>query len=765
MVDLLVNSCTYYTNFMRPVAGILRSRKGRKFFSVLRAMIPETLHSLIPILYFIILMLVISGVCFDSRIPELADPFITSYNWFWLVFTGDSFDRLLPETVFKDIVYISFFFPAIYIGQKFLLSLIIGDTYETFSTHMKGELQKEKVKEMQGLTKAFSVLDDFKLGYISYNVWRECLQALRPGISPEAVALYYELISARNDSGVSVLNFMSLKYVLDIKLVEESSTNTLPKERRSAITSVYHSVVDHFSNIYEKFSIPVPSRISSMCDGIVKRIDTTNAMTYILLLDVSILALSCSDILLFRGQHFAFASLTPCDIINSLYVLEFVLRLLAAGGVFHKSHDTVNIEAFLFLTGVLGKPLYWLFCSYHGLDSASIITMPYGYLSCPLGKVLLLIRSLRAFRLINVNNDLRNLSGAMYDVLPVLCETMMFTFIIAYMFGLVGYFFFGSYKEWSSPLLAYVEANQLAFMFNFLSSMEAAMEKVHPAAIIFFVVYLILSLIVDNIALSIIIDLHSNVLTMKESLTVDGQISKLDIAFERMVSQARSRVAFTSNGGQLNFKNVSMAKFQSAEVRKYLCGNKDGLITIEDVKQCKPYSTVDLIQIYNDHHRNHQDLNWEVDFIKCVKEAGVYHTQTYESDEVIFSAGEAANTLYLLTNGYVRIYRSDDQSVGMYPTNFLGVECMQPNGKYNYDCIADGAVSCVVFSQDDIAHKLNEDLCGFILRMAFKSNAQVEKEYKDRRKKKNPRIDSLSPNCTPRSKASESPSTDRSHVR
>jgi hypothetical protein len=38
--ELLFDHCIYYTNPLRPVVGVLRARKGRRFFEVLKKMIP-----------------------------------------------------------------------------------------------------------------------------------------------------------------------------------------------------------------------------------------------------------------------------------------------------------------------------------------------------------------------------------------------------------------------------------------------------------------------------------------------------------------------------------------------------------------------------------------------------------------------------------------------------------------------------------------------------------------------------------------------------
>eukprot|EP00978_Attheya_sp_CCMP212_P047525 scaffold421658_cov86-Attheya_sp.AAC.1 len=158
-------------------------------------MVPGMSHSLIPLLFFLVMVMVVSTLLFDKQIPEFADSSYVSYNWVFLIFTNDNFNRVLPGHMRMNICYLVFFFPVVYVGQQFLLNLIVGETYETYKSFVKKQLKKERIKEMQGLTKAFSTLDEEKSGSISFHMWRECLIKLDPDISPEAIALYFALIT------------------------------------------------------------------------------------------------------------------------------------------------------------------------------------------------------------------------------------------------------------------------------------------------------------------------------------------------------------------------------------------------------------------------------------------------------------------------------------------------------------------------------------------------------------------------------------------
>ena len=101
---------------------------------------------LVPLLFLIVLVVVFWCVFFDFHMKEFRNPSYSSYNWFFLILTNETFDRILPVYLTSNTMYLLIFFSCIYIGQRFLLSLIIGDTYETYKSLVKKQLKKEKLK-------------------------------------------------------------------------------------------------------------------------------------------------------------------------------------------------------------------------------------------------------------------------------------------------------------------------------------------------------------------------------------------------------------------------------------------------------------------------------------------------------------------------------------------------------------------------------------------------------------------------------------------
>jgi len=763
-LDCVFHGCLYYTNPFRPVQGVLRARAGRRFFDLLKKMLPTMIHKMSPIFFFIVVLMVFSCLEFDDRIEEFKSTFYASYNWFFLVFTNDTFDRILPDKVFSHLSYLLVFFPSIYIGQRFLLSLIIGDTYDTFRQFVKKQVQSERLKEIKGLTKAFSAIDDLKDGVISYLTFKECLHQLYPGTSDEVIALYYELISGGSNTGISVLQFLNLRSVLSFKL-------SLITEK-TALTPVNDAVMPLillFNRLYAKIQFPLPRVVRKdfipRAQEMMKYLDSANVLHFANELDIFLLVFSLLDYQLITFSNWL--TITPCLLVSGFYLFEFLVRLVANDGYLHRIHpsDGLNLVDVLFIGGAAGRWFLFVLAFCYGLQEDSVLAVfceqPWlqalhptvllylskaslGVVSIGGGvgatlsfrKLKLLCRGMRCMRIANLNDDLKILSSAMIDIMPAILETFTLTFVMTYIFGLLGHLLFGGVlQEWDTPLNSVIKAQQLTYMVNYLSSMEVAMELLNPLVVaVYFLVYLVISLAVSNIALSIIIDLHANVLDDKSSKEREGQRNKLQIVFDKIVEQARTRQVFTGSksGHTLNFNHVRMSHYQSSNVRQFVAGGKNSGLQLEDIKACSKFSNINLVAFYKQEHRNMKDLNWEVAFLKAVESTKLFVRKDFKPDEVIIESDQPAQHIYLLTSGTVAVFRNQmRERAVLSPTNFFGYECLQPQGEYKVKVVCESDCSVMVFSQDDMAHRLDEELCGSIVRMSFKSHAQLSNSFSD----------------------------------
>eukprot|EP00978_Attheya_sp_CCMP212_P047117 scaffold421232_cov70-Attheya_sp.AAC.1 len=365
--------------------------------------------------------------------------------------------------------------------------------------------------------------------------------------------------------------------------------------------------------------------------------------------------------------------------------------------------------------------------------------------SFALRKILLISRALRCVRLANLNTDLRNFTAALLDVLPAVVETFGFTFLVTYIFGAAGNLLFGAYlAEWRTPLLAVVKVQQLSLGVDFLDSMEQAMEKVHITAVAFFFFYLILAMAVSNIALSIIIDLQNNVLDSKSSKDRDAEAERMEIVFEKIKQKARERSVvdcLAKEKPPLFFNMVVMSPFQSRDVRLFIADEEGaavgGGVCIDDIKKCAPHSNIDLVSYFMQKHKK-KDLNlhWEVDFIKNITDCGVKTKTHFSSGDTVFTEGDPAESIYLLLDGSLVLTHKTERGrrAMIRGTNFLGPESLQPSGVYSYTCKADSAATLLVISKMNMEDDLDSELCGILLRMSFKSNANIAAAFEDARR-------------------------------
>lgn len=630
---------------------------------------------------------------------------------------------------------------------------------------MKKNAKNEQLRHKQGLVKAFSVMDDRKKGVIGTEEWKALMQAYKPGMCIEAIALYYELLSGGSDHGITVLQFLSLGDVLsfNFKLVVPSkSTLGIYKQKAQetaarAIESVL--CVDR----------PIPSAAETLAAKALAFLEKYELVSYVNTADLFCLVFGVYN-WTFPVAPIASLSISPCFVLGSLYVVECAIRVVAAKGNMKDLFDSLSLVNVLFVLGTVVAFMYPLFlltgvfsedselrCSIGGevLDKifaltpsssmggsisssssgeegeyvaadvlntvATTIVAPFAF-HLTSAKVLLIARAFRCLRMISLNEALDDFFSALTDILPTVVETFVFTLIVSYMFGLVGHILLGAYMdEWATPTLAVIKSVNLMFMVGFLDSIEAAMEAVHPSTIIFFFVYLIMGLTVSNIALSIVIDLHATVMDVKSQKDEKAK-DKMTIVLDKCITQARLRMAFHSVHDFPQFNRIRPAA-QSANTTEFLSGgSKGGGASLEDIKACSKYSNIDLVQHYNETHRHVKDLNWEVDFVKAIHDTGEFQEQKLEKNQTLFKKGDSADKLYLIVAGSVVLSREKDEKTLILPTNFIGSECMEVKGLYETTCVGETEGKYFCFTPDDIANKLDEEVCGSLARIMFKSH-------------------------------------------
>eukprot|EP01041_Mallomonas_annulata_P001488 gene1488-2867_t len=720
-LDLCLNGCTYYTNPLRPVVGLLRARSGRRFFTIVQKMIPGLTDTLTPMFVFLVMLMVISGLFFDDRLEKFKDAEFTSYNWFWMIYTNDTYDNLLPYELVRDWQYVFFFFISIYLGQKFLLSLILGATFDTFRDFTAKQLRDERNKQLQGLVKAFAALDDHKMGVISEAVFCAVLAKYQPTVTSEEKALYFELISSGSTGGVNVLQFINLRDVLNYNFIRLRDNIAMQLQE-----GFYDQIAVHASKII----IPIPKHLIESCKDILKIFDQYNLRYWANYLDVFLISVG-----LFDYAPLPMMGITPCIFMTTFYLFELQITLISEEGKLWNILQNRERFSYDFLFGVFGTLLGHFFSSIIsnliGIQASGL----FGILMST--KFRLATRFFRCMRICRMDKDLSTFINAMIDVMPLFCQSMTFALIVTYIFAMMGNLMFGDYiDKWNSPLKAMVVMNTLFLPANFVSVMEEAMEEVHELSALYFTAYFILSLLVGNLSLSVIIEWYSENVNDKSNDARESRAEANNQLFQTIIKRAMGRRILRggTNKDKVHFNDIRYTKRTSTDHRAKLVGAST--VDLDDLKKCQKYSNIDLAKFYNETYRHHKDVNAETEFILKAKECGACTTKKFDAGAILFNQGSLATDIILITLGDVKVKHPNDSDldVQLHAVNAIGYESLQPKGIYGMTCVAESSVECLMFSQDDLTMGLDPELAGSLIRLVYKSEAIYEERIKEKQK-------------------------------
>ena len=712
ILDLCINGCTTYTNFLRPVVWLLRARSGRRFFTIVQKMIPGLTQSLMPMFVFMIILMAICAIFFDNSLDKFKDAQFSSYNWFWMIYTNDTFDALLPPELYEYGIYIVFFFSSIFIGQKFLLSLILGATFDTFRAFTKKQLKDERIKEIQGLVKAFAAVDDQQAGIISEPVFRAILSNYRPSMSLEEKSLYYELLSNGKNSGVTILQFLNLRDIESYKFT---------RMRDHYAMKVSEDVVGIINTYGTKIYVPIPNNFVPACKSLLKKFKQYSVRDYANFIDMALVVFGMHD----YSPSYAIG-LSPCMLMSAFYYFEFYITLISKEGHLWSVLEKQELFALEFLIGNIGILISYMFPVIFpntGLDTTTGELIFKFQMAC---------RFLRCLRICRMSKDLSTFINAMIDVMPLFLQSMSFAFVVIYIFAMGGNLLFGPYVErFSTPMLSMVAMNQLFLPASFVEVMEEVMEKYHPLAMVYFTAYFILSLIICNLSLSIIIEWYSDNLNDKSKAARKSREASDHQLFMNIMNRAMGRKVMSGNC-ELYFKDIRFSRHTSSDHRVKLVGTDT--VDLDDLKKCQKYSNIDLTKMYNAVHRHHKDVNMEVEFIRRARESDACTTKTFAAGEELFRSGEEAANCYLVISGIVLVTPAYNphHAVSVHAVTAVGYDAMQPQGVYSTTCVAEADVECLVFSQDNIAIDLDPELSGILMRIAFNSHANFDELVKDK---------------------------------
>lgn len=425
---------------------------------------------------------------------------------------------------------------------------------------------------------------------------------------------------------------------------------------------------------------------------------------------------------------------TPCHIISVLYLVEFASQLMQVDGNLGALLPITIDSSTVYILGVI----YLIFAALLQISGLGLLPV----ISTLVGPNLMIIfRLVRAMRVINENKDLATFLDAIPGVTSLFIQQMMFAFVTVYMFAMLGNLLFGRFSEkWVNPLAAMVTSQHLFLPADFVDTVEDTMEKTSVLAIFFFILFFFVSLVVCNIALSIVIEWYGDALNEDGKTAAVKEKKATEQLFQAAKSRANTRsilrsVGLSRDGARchLYLDGITCYRESKSDMRSKLVGPLS--LEHKDLADCQKYASIDLIKGF-DEFKKAQESKDEAAFIDSFSEAEVGAMEDFSDEDVLFSAGETATKGYLLVSGSVRIQHSAGRWYNVQPLAFLGSAVLQPNGVHTMNCKANGDVKCLVISQEDVVAQLSDELSGSLTRLAFKTMAMLAKTVEDEAKRK-----------------------------
>jgi hypothetical protein len=455
------------TRPLRPAILLLRVRSVRRFFTVCRDMMPGFLRVCLPLVFFLLLSSNFASMVFGNKVTSLSTPRHAAYSIWILMVCAENYVELVQAGE-RDPVFLLFFLVILIVGNIFLLSLLMGVTFDVFIEHTQKQVKSERLKELQGLTRAFAAMDPEGTGQISMVVFDKFMGHLMPRISRQERVLYFELAADFSDS-VDLLSFLDLRRVLTYDFVHTFQSPQQSGARWSAWAKrqLQRRVVGHLVS--------------------------------------SAVVLDC--ILLSYGPEKQGLARALGGICTSILLGEAFLIFLGGWSEWYRSrsgHECISViavlvEALLRLgTAAMGG--WGVGCL--GLPAATlmgIFSRPVCALSTLVagGWTIYAMRLVRCWRLVTLNDGLHEYVSTFFHIFPIFLQTLGFAAIIAYSFAMLAADISrGTVPAFSTPGRAFMTQTQLFFGVDFSTVVEDSMERMGSWCIIFFMAYYVIGCLI-----------------------------------------------------------------------------------------------------------------------------------------------------------------------------------------------------------------------------------------------------------------------------
>eukprot|EP00937_MAST-01D_sp_MAST-1D-sp2_P000319 g319.t1 len=575
---------------IRPVVIMLRSRAVRRFYTVVVDMLPSFARVCVPIGFFLVAYATFATRAMPN--PELFPDSITSFNTFFvLLMTTDNYSEVLESMVSTRRPFLGgfAFFTFMCVGVLFLVSFLLGITFDAYSAHTKSQVKSERIKELQGLTKAFAVVDTQKHGLLTIFQWKAIMSHLRPELDDIELCFLYDVLAGNGE--VDCIDFYGMRKVLNYHFhTEVAASRTRRLSLLDQIASTWaaelfgrwaYAAVHH--RWFERFQ------------------------TWLCVIDGAILLLDAEcRYLVDLGP---WLRLTVGEAIGVVLLLEVCMKAWVMGGLQRywnfggrsNTHPRSQVARRLDLMMILLSTLpIWVAAAHPSL--APVATCKWSVI--------------RIWRSTIFVSRLGLFISCFIQIFPALMQTMGFAFCVMYAYAVVGMEIMGgevaSLSTFPSALGMMIK---LLFAVDFQESVATCAKIGMPVFVhAYFISYFLVgAVIVVNLITALMIEFyhHAVMVTQVASEQAAGEVTEDD---ERLLLD---KIKAARILGMIGKKTLVQGGLMGGQTlmdmrKKFGLGDESAMIVTQaDLKQCQKHAALSLVDEYHKRQERQERLALE----------------------------------------------------------------------------------------------------------------------------------------------------------
>lgn len=223
-----------FSRMLRPGILLIRHRDLRKTVNVLVKMLPDLIGIFAGLAAYIIFFGMLGIHLFadeynqytpppggeDYMIPGAFDNIGAACLRLFVLFSTENYPEIAVPAFDHNRWSILYFITFMYFGTFFLQSVLLATIVSIYLDRAAKTVSKERKKEWKTLATAFTLLDEEKLGYITFETWAQLMSAMRKDATVDEARFYFDLLDREHAGKIDPLDFLDLREISQLRLKE-----------------------------------------------------------------------------------------------------------------------------------------------------------------------------------------------------------------------------------------------------------------------------------------------------------------------------------------------------------------------------------------------------------------------------------------------------------------------------------------------------------------------------------------------------------------